>query len=297
MRFTLAVFTFSFVIVYMLVRQLLPLLSRRLPDTPNARSAHQCPTPRGGGLAFVLIAGLTSVISGFAFGGLAWLPALALPLAFVGLADDRFDLPAALRYSVQLLTAVSFVVISPWVQAWPWPVLVLPVVVLAILAVINFTNFMDGLDGLVAGCMVLMLTTSFVITCRGLVSSSALFPIAALVGGLIGFLFWNWSPAKVFMGDVGSTFLGAVFAGLVLQQSSPLAALALLLVGFPFSVMLFSACCVAALLDRLCFVPTVYICSSVSIRRAGPMPVLQGSTSSLRASWPFLWYSRDSLGC
>ncbi len=233
MRFTLAVFTFSFVIVYMLVRQLLPLLSRRLPDTPNARSAHQCPTPRGGGLAFVLIAGLTSVISGFAFGGLAWLPALALPLAFVGLADDRFDLPAALRYSVQLLTAVSFVVISPWVQAWPWPVLVLPVVVLAITAVINFTNFMDGLDGLVAGCMVLMLTTSFVITCRGLVSSSALFPIAALVGGLIGFLFWNWSPAKVFMGDVGSTFLGAVFAGLVLQQSSPLAALALLLVGFP----------------------------------------------------------------
>ena len=54
-----------------------------------------------------------------------------------------------------------------------------------------------------------------------------------LVGALLGFLLWNWSPAKVFMGDVGSTFLGAVFAGVVLQQVSFQAALGLLLVGTP----------------------------------------------------------------
>ena len=51
-----------------------------------------------------------------------------------------------------------------------------------------------------------------------------------LVGALLGFLLWNWSPAKVFMGDVGSTSLGAVFAGVVLQQASFTAALGLLLV-------------------------------------------------------------------
>ena len=54
-----------------------------------------------------------------------------------------------------------------------------------------------------------------------------------LVGALFGFLLWNWSPAKVFMGDVGSTFLGAVFAGVVLQQASFTAALGPLLVATP----------------------------------------------------------------
>jgi UDP-N-acetylmuramyl pentapeptide phosphotransferase/UDP-N-acetylglucosamine-1-phosphate transferase len=91
-------------------------------------------------------------------------------------------------------------------------------------AVINFTNFMDGLDGLVAGCMAVLFAVA------ALTGMPALWP---LVGALLGFLLWNWSPAKVFMGDVGSTFLGAVFAGVVLQQASFLAALGLLLVATP----------------------------------------------------------------
>jgi len=92
--------------------------------------------------------------------------------------------------------------------------------------VINFTNFMDGLDGLVAGCMV--------VTIAALSQAlAAPWPLWALVGSLLGFLLWNWSPANVFMGDVGSTFLGAVFAGLVLQASSWPQALGLLLVATP----------------------------------------------------------------
>ena len=62
---------------------------------------------------------------------------------------------------------------------------------------------------------------------------AAPWPIWTLVGALLGFLLWNWSPAKVFMGDVGSTFLGAVFAGLVLQAPSWAEALGLLLVATP----------------------------------------------------------------
>jgi UDP-N-acetylmuramyl pentapeptide phosphotransferase/UDP-N-acetylglucosamine-1-phosphate transferase len=104
--------------------------------------------------------------------------------------------------------------------------LIIPVVLLLIVAVINFTNFMDGLDGLVAGCMAVALAAAAL-------QLAAPLPIWALVGSLLGFLIWNWSPAKVFMGDVGSTFLGALFAGLVLQATTWPEALGLLLVATP----------------------------------------------------------------
>ena len=72
---------------------------------------------------------------------------------------------------------------------------------ISVTAVINFT-FMDGLDGLVAGSMAVSMTAIAL-------HLSAPWPIWSLVGSLFGFL-WNWSPAQVFMGDVSSTFLGAV---------------------------------------------------------------------------------------
>jgi UDP-N-acetylmuramyl pentapeptide phosphotransferase/UDP-N-acetylglucosamine-1-phosphate transferase len=102
-------------------------------------------------------------------------------------------------------------------------------------AAINFTNFMDGLDGLVAGCMIIVISSiAFVL--------SSSWSLWSLVGALLGFLIWNWSPAKVFMGDVGSTFLGAVFVGLVFQATSWLQALSMLLVATPLLSDAF--CCV-----------------------------------------------------
>ncbi|WP_242036139.1 glycosyl transferase [Cyanobium sp. FACHB-13342] len=150
------------------------------------------------------------------------LPLLALPLAVVGFLDDRHNLPASLRYGVQLATALLLILMSPL----PLPWLALPLLFIAVTAVINFTNFMDGLDGLVTGCMAVAL--SAIAT-----ELAAPWPLWALVGALLGFLLWNWSPAKVFMGDVGSTFLGAVFAGLVLQARSWPEALGMLLVATP----------------------------------------------------------------
>ena len=210
----------------LLLWPLIPQLHRRLLDQPNARSSHQRPTPRGGGLAFVLVAALGSALAllrvvpaGVAFSGL---PLLALPLAVVGFLDDLHNLSAALRYGVQLATALLVILVSPL----PLPWLALPLLLIAVTAVINFTNFMDGLDGLVAGCMAVAISALAM-------AFSASWPIWALVGSLVGFLIWNWSPAKVFMGDVGSTFLGAVFAGLVLQAPSWPEALGLLLVATP----------------------------------------------------------------
>lgn len=207
---------------WLLLRALIPLLRRRLLDQPTARSSHTQPTPRGGGVVVVLIALLASALAArqLGFAGLIAFPFIALPLALVGLLDDRHNLPARWRYGVQLFTAA--LLLAPLGLPWlAWPLLLL-----AITAVINFTNFMDGLDGLVAGCMAVALSAAAL-------QLAAPWPLWALVGALLGFLIWNWSPARVFMGDVGSTFLGAVFAGVVLQAPGWPEALGLLLVATP----------------------------------------------------------------
>ena len=213
---------------WILLRALIPKLSRRLLDQPNARSSHREPTPRGGGLAFVVVSAGSSFIAFVSGSSLSsalaqsLLPLVALPLAIVGLLDDRLNLPVSWRYGAQLATAFLML----WLSPIPLPWLLLPLVIVAVTAVINFTNFMDGLDGLVAGCMAVAIgALAFRL--------AAPWPIWALVGALFGFLLWNWSPAKVFMGDVGSTFLGAVFAGLVLQAPNWPEALGLLVVATP----------------------------------------------------------------
>ncbi len=181
-------------------------------DTPNHRSSHVRPTPRGGGLAFVLIGTLLHV--SYTTGPSRWVPLICLPLALVGLVDDFKGLPAIVRYFVQVGTALGLIAIS----SLPISNLFLLLFVLLITAIINFTNFMDGLDGLVAGCAVLLMaaTSSW-----------------AISGAIFGFLIWNWAPAKLFMGDVGSTFIGAVFGGMLLQTSSSHDIFHLLLVAFP----------------------------------------------------------------
>ena len=197
---------------WLLLWWLVPVLSKRLPDIPNARSSHRSPTPRGGGLAFVVVATLLTPL--FAQGATAWIPVVCAPLALVGVLDDRFDLPALWRYLAQIFTAMALIAMA----TLPLPLWSLPLVLLTVTAIINFFNFMDGLDGLLASCgAVLMLVSGQWI----------------VAGALLGFLLWNWSPARIFMGDVGSTYLGAVFAGLVLQRHHPLQALLLLLVATP----------------------------------------------------------------
>jgi len=200
-----------------------PWLSIRLLDQPNHRSSHVTPTPRGGGVVFVAIASFTALVSlGANAGVITYLPLFAVPLAVVGWVDDCLDLPAYLRLFVQFATGWVLVSQSPLSHS------LFSCIALIILAVsvINFSNFMDGLDGLVAGCMAVIIPAIAIFI-------EASWPVWALVGSLLGFLFWNWNPAKVFMGDVGSTFLGAVFAGLVLQTTSALDTFSCLLVATP----------------------------------------------------------------
>jgi Fuc2NAc and GlcNAc transferase len=210
--YPILIFFIAAIVSWCMTGILIPFLEKSFIDTPNLRSSHQRPTPRGGGLAFVLTGSLLHLY--VVAGPTKWIPVICLPLALVSFWDDFRSLPPVGRYLVQLGTAFGIVVWSGHAIS----VMATVFLVIVITGIINFTNFMDGLDGLVAGCGVLLMaaTSSW-----------------AISGAIFGFLIWNWSPAKVFMGDVGSTFIGAVFAGMLLQRESSHELLYTMLIGFP----------------------------------------------------------------
>jgi len=194
-----------------------------LLDRPNARSSHRTVVARGGGLAIV-----AAVAAGLAFtrstpehhAADVALLAGGLVLAAVGLCDDRVSLPPFVRLFVQIAVAAGFVWFAGGLERLPLPPpLNVPLGPLGgimavwwIVSVINFYNFMDGIDGLAA--------LQGVVTGVG-IAVADWDPFASLLGvslagACAGFLVFNWSPAKIFLGDVGSWVLGFAFAALPL---------------------------------------------------------------------------------
>jgi Fuc2NAc and GlcNAc transferase len=202
-------------------------LSRAMLDVPNARSSHRVPTPRGGGVAFVAV---------FLLGlPLLWSldlvrprTALALALggslvAVVGFIDDRRSLSSRVRFGCHLLAAaLALSVLGGWpvlelgTRSINWGALGYVFGVLAIAWSINLYNFMDGIDGLAISQAVFMaLGTALIVHLAG----GASYPALLLAAACGGFLLLNWPPAKIFMGDAGSGFLGFAFALLALRST------------------------------------------------------------------------------
>jgi UDP-N-acetylmuramyl pentapeptide phosphotransferase/UDP-N-acetylglucosamine-1-phosphate transferase len=168
------------------------LLSSRLRDLaidrPNERSLHKVPTPRTGGIG-ILVGTTAGAWLGWSQ-DVAVIWGLALTLGSVSFIDDRWGLPIAVRFATQLFTAAVAVWLAVRIENTLWFV----ISALAIAWMTNLYNFMDGSDGLAGG----MGGFGF-----------AAYAVAALsVGGCIAFLRYNLPPAKIFMGDVGSTVLG-----------------------------------------------------------------------------------------
>jgi len=197
----------------------------RILDLPNSRSSHQAVVPRGGGVAIALAAlGALSLV-GSGLGSRAT-PVLlgAIALAVVGLCDDRFSLPAGLRMFAQLVVALAVVLALGGLERlplpppldWPLGVLGTSLAALWIVAVVNFFNFLDGIDGLAA--------LQATITAAGVALAdwdpAVGLLAAALAGAALGFLPFNWAPASVFLGDVGSYFLGFTLAALPLAATN-----------------------------------------------------------------------------
>jgi Fuc2NAc and GlcNAc transferase len=193
-------------------------------DVPNERSSHQSATPRGGGLG--IVAGVAAGVIFLAAAGIPVGRELAILLvgtailAALGAIDDRRSIPARYRLIVQLAVALAVVILIGGVERLPLPPpldfpigwLGIPLAVIWLVTVTNFYNFMDGIDGLAAG-------QGFA-SCAGVVigvwSVGAVELALVLAAACIGFLLLNSPPARIFLGDVGSTSIGFAIAGLPL---------------------------------------------------------------------------------
>ena len=206
-------------------------LSRSLLDVPNARSSHVTPTPRGGGMAIVAsfllaLAATAFVLPGTDRGLLAALLGAGAGVALLGFLDDHGHVPARWRllghFAAAAWTLFWISGISPSTLLGlpsPTPILDPLLAALFIVWMLNLYNFMDGIDGL-AGieAVSIGLGGALVAYLAGQehLASIALFLAAAA----LGFLIWNFPPAKIFMGDAGSGFLGVVVGVLILYAGT-----------------------------------------------------------------------------
>ena len=209
-------------------------LAQQLLDIPNARSSHVVATPRAGGLAIVLVTLAGLLIAGVAE-WIRWAPIVGLAgsgilVAAVGFLDDRQHVRRRWRLLAHGLAAA-------WVTAWcgGFPAVTVsgtpfdfawvgfPLGTIYVVWLINLTNFMDGIDGITGiEVITVCLSGAMLIAFLG-IGASLWLPPVLLAAATIGFLIWNWPPAKIFLGDSGSGFLGLMLGGLALHagQISP----------------------------------------------------------------------------
>ena len=223
-------------------------LRKELIDVPNERSSHTQPTPRGGGLAIVLV-----TLCGLLTYGLLFFVEYRLLILFyafgVGLIatvswfDDLQTLPNRVRFAVHSLAAILAIIGLGYWDELSVPLLGqvhldwvgLPITFLWIVGLTNAYNFMDGIDG-IAGSQAVVAGLGWAI-----IGYFTDLPFVSILGALLaatslGFLIHNWPPARIFMGDVGSAFIGFSFACLAIMgaNSKPSLGIAGVLLVWPF---------------------------------------------------------------
>lgn len=184
-------------------------------DKPNERKVHEKLMPRLGGLAIFI-----GVIAGYFAGGVynekvTGITVGALLIIVIGILDDKYELSAKVKFAGQIIVAglvvgsgltIEFLTI-PFVGTFDLGLWTYPITIFWIVAITNAINLIDGLDGLSAGTSAISIATIAVMA--GLAGKGLILTLSLiLLGSIIGFLFYNFHPAKIFMGDTGALFLG-----------------------------------------------------------------------------------------
>ncbi|MGE7603947.1 glycosyltransferase family 4 protein [Peribacillus sp. NPDC097675] len=194
-------------------------------DKPNERKVHVKIMPRMGGLAIFLSFLITLLI--FTDDLLGQLPLIvgAIVIILIGVLDDIYELRAAPKFLGQILAAliivlwggleVEFINLPFFTDTLEFGIFSIPITILWIVSIINAINLIDGLDGLAGGVSTIALVT---IATMALIKGDLFVATIALIviGSTLGFLKYNFHPAKIFMGDTGALFLGYIIAVLSL---------------------------------------------------------------------------------
>lgn len=178
-------------------------------DAPNERSLHHSPKPRTAGIGLLsgAVLGVMAAIGSLNAG--IW---IALCLALLSFVDDHRHLPVLVRLSGHLLASAAFVFL---IGDWPYPLL-LPILFLGIAWMTNLYNFMDGADGIAGGMTVFGFLAYALVA--GLQGHNEIAIVSLCIGAAAaGFLVFNFPPARIFMGDVGSIPIGFLAGAIGLQ--------------------------------------------------------------------------------
>lgn len=195
-------------------------LSRSLLDIPNARSSHTLPTPRGGGVAFVvafmvgvLVLGWAGYVAPSVLVGILGAGGL---VAVIGFMDDHGHIAARWRLLGHFAAAawgLAWLGGLPPISVFGWPLhalwLAAPLGLLYLVWLLNLYNFMDGIDGIASIEAICVCLSGTVLFWLAGAPGAAWLPLL-LAATVTGFLIWNFPPARIFMGDAGSGFLGIV---------------------------------------------------------------------------------------
>jgi UDP-N-acetylmuramyl pentapeptide phosphotransferase/UDP-N-acetylglucosamine-1-phosphate transferase len=204
------------------------VLRHQIMDHPKERSSHSLPMPRGGGLAIVVLVLGTSLWFANATNlnrGLTYI-VLGAILAWVGWRDDIYSLSPKFRFLVQGLIAIISILVMGYFRVVRIPMIgdvdlgIVGIVItfLWIIGMINAYNFMDGIDGM-AGGVALSAGLCWMVLSSNVHNLFVFWVALSIAASSLGYLGHNWPPAKIFMGDVASTFLGYSFAVLPLLSA------------------------------------------------------------------------------
>lgn len=206
---------------------LIPIFKKKLFALPTSRGFHTIKKPTSGGIVFVFIFIIYSLVNK------VYLPLLSLPMAIIGLLDDKLNIPGLQKYIFQLVTVLGITIyaakfnnsfFSLYIEDHPYLYLIL---IFIGTAIINIINFMDGIDGLIAGSSIIIFLTIFY---------NNLDYIFAFIIPLLVFLYFNWQPSKLFMGDSGSLFIGSYLVSLIYTSSTHEGSYKIILLCFPLLI-------------------------------------------------------------
>lgn len=219
-------FFIPFLSTFLITKYSIPFLRKNIIASPSKRGLHTSAKPSGGGTFFISIYSLISLLKGDI------LPLLSIPIAIVGLIDDKFNLSYKIKIIVQTISVLIIIIFinnnsNNFISLFLGKSFLSYFIFIFIgICIINFINFMDGIDGLVVGSLIIIFIS---------INNSIIYLIP-IIGALLGFLKLNWQPSKIFMGDSGSLYLGSFLVSIMFNTESTFDFLKILLLISPLVI-------------------------------------------------------------